>query len=75
VSTSPGNPGTPEKSRISKRRPGNPANPEILLIIQEKSQNNAQYLLKQGTMMIKDCSSQNEIAIININKEGRKLMF
>jgi len=52
-----------------------PENPEILLIISEKFQNNTQYLFKQETMMIKNCWSKTEFAIININKEERKSIF
>jgi len=33
------------------------------------------YLFEQETVMIKNCSSQNEFAIININIESRKLFF
>jgi len=54
-------PGTPEKSRILKRGPGNSENSGILLVISEKFQNNKQ--------------SRSVAHIININEEGRKLIF
>ena len=69
------NPGTSEKSWILERGPRNPENPDILLIIPENFQNNTHYLFKQETMMINNCTSQNAFAIININKEERKLIF
>jgi len=61
----PENSGTPEKFRIMKRGPGNPVNPEILVMIPKKFQNNKQ--LRNVP--------HNEFVIININKEGKKLIF
>ena len=68
---------TPEPRKSPGFLKEGPENTEILLIIPEKFQNDTQYLFKQETMMIKNyCSSQNELAIVNIiNKEERKLIF